>query len=146
MKHPYTLGLELGWKDDALNEDGFSLLTRLTAIFQMDSQDRESLEMLYMESLPLISQGIGEGSVELKSYVENLEDWFPRIGEDCARYIGRKALDVGMTKRGWKEVYSWMRSIGLGNGFATGAWMQGEEPIKIEIPAFFDEVISALGI
>ena len=73
MKHPYTVGLELGWKDDALNEEGFSLLTRLSKIFGMEAQERENLEMTYMESLPLISQGIGEGSVELKNYVENLE-------------------------------------------------------------------------
>jgi hypothetical protein len=51
-----------------------------------------------------------------------------------------------MTKKGWKEVYSWMNSIGLGDSFARGAWMDGENPIDIEIPAFFDSVVSILGM
>ena len=56
------------------------------------------------------------------------------------------ALDVGMTKNGWRSVYSWMDSIGLGTSFAMGAWMEGDEPQEIEIPAFFDDVVSALGV
>ena len=56
------------------------------------------------------------------------------------------ALDVGMTKNGWKSVYSWMDSIGLGTSFAMGAWMEGVEPQEVEIPAFFDHVVSALGV
>ena len=150
MKHPYTVGLELGWKDDALNEEGFALLTRLSKIFRIGSQERENLEMSYMESLPLISQGIGEGSVELKSYVENLEEWWydeKFSAENYAHYIGRKALDVGMTKKGWVSASSWMKNIGLGENFAKGAWMQGNEPREFdEIPTFFDDVISILKI
>ena len=150
MKHPYTVGLELGWKDDALNEEGFSLLTRLSKIFGMEAQERENLEMTYMESLPLISQGIGEGSVELKNYVENLEEWWYHekfSAENCAHFIGRKALDVGMTKKGWVSASSWMKNVGLGEHFARGAWMQGNEPIEIdEIPTFFDDVVSMLEI
>jgi len=146
MKHPYTIGLELGWDDDALNVEGHSLLTRLSEILSMQAEEREDLDMAYMESLPLVSQGIGEGVTGLKSYVEELEEWFSDQGEVCARYLGRKALDVGMTKKGWKEVYSWMNSIGLGDSFARGAWMDGENPIDIEIPAFFDSVVSILGM
>ena len=146
MIHPYTLGLKLGWKDDALNEEGFTLLTRLTKIFNMKSQEREILEMSYMESLPLISQGIGSGVDELRSYVEGLEQWFPEDGGKCAQLLGRRALDVGMTKNGWKDVYAWMESIGIGTSFAMGAWMQGDEPEDIEIPSFFDEIVTILGI
>ena len=43
-------------------------------------------------------------------------------------------------------MYSWMDSIGLGTSFAMGAWMEGDEPQEIEIPAFFDDVVSALGV
>ncbi len=146
MKHPYTIGLEYGWADDALNVEGHVLLTRLSEMFDLDAKKREELEMMYMESLPLISQGIGEGVTELKAYVQELEGWFSDQGEECARYLGRKALDVGMTKMGWNDVYSWMDSIGLGDSFAKGAWMEGEEPGDIEIPAFFDSVVSKLGL
>ncbi len=150
MKHPYTIGLELAWKDDALNEEGFSLLTRLCKIFGIGAQERESLEMSYMESLPLVSQGIGEGSVELKSYVENLEEWWydeKFSAENYARYIGRRALDVGMTKKGWVAAFLWMKNVGLEDNFAKGAWMQGSEPSELnKIPTFFDDVISILGM
>ena len=150
MKHPYTVGLELGWKDNALNEEGFSLLTRLSKIFGMGAQERENLEMSYMESLPLISQGIGEGSVERKNYVENIEEWWDHekfSAENCARYIGRNPLDVGLSKKGWISASSWMENVGLGEHFAKGAWMQGNEPIEFdEIPKFFDDVISMLEI
>jgi len=146
MKHPYSTALEIGWKDDALNVEGHGLLTRLCSIFGLKSQERERLEMEYVDTLPLISQGIGNGVSELRIYVENLEDWFPTSGEKCAQYLGRRALDVGMTKRGWKDVFTWMDSIGLGTSFAMGAWMQGQEPEEIEIPSFFDDVVSILGL
>ena len=56
------------------------------------------------------------------------------------------ALDVGMTKNGWKSVFAWMESIDLGTSFAMGAWMQGDEPEDIDIPSFFDEIVKKLGI
>ena len=146
MKHPYTIGLEYGWGDDALNVEGYHLLSRLSNMLHLSSEEREDLEMEFTESLPAISQGVGAGKTALKAYVRDLENWFPSQGERCAQYLGRMALDVGMTKNGWKSVYSWMNSIGLGTSFAMGAWMEGDEPQEIEIPAFFDGVVSALGV
>ena len=43
MKHPYITGLEIGWKDDALNIEGHKLLTRLSEIYEMETQKIESL-------------------------------------------------------------------------------------------------------
>ena len=146
MKHPYTIGLEYGWGDDALNVEGYHLLSRLSNMLHLSSEEIEDLEMEFTESLPAISQGVGAGKTALKAYVRDLENWFPSQGERCAQYLGRMALDVGMTKNGWKSVYSWMNSIGLGTSFAMGAWMEGDEPQEIEIPAFFDDVVSALGV
>ena len=146
MKHPYTIGLEYGWGDDALNVEGYHLLSRLSNMLHLSSEEIEDLEMEFTESLPAISQGVGAGKTALKAYVRDLENWFPSQGERCAQYLGRMALDVGMTKNGWKSVYSWMNSIGLGTSFAMGAWMDGDEPQEIEIPAFFDDVVSALGV
>jgi len=146
MKHPYITGLEIGWKDDALNIEGHKLLTRLSEIYEMETQKIESLEMEYIESLPLISKGIGNGESELRKYVEDLEKWFPQKGAACAQYLGRRALDVGMTKQGWKVAYEWMLSIGLGIDFANGAWMEGSEPKEIEFPSFFDDIVSLLGL
>jgi len=146
MKHPYTIGLEYGWGDDALNVEGHHLLSRLSNMFHLSSKEREEMEMEFTESLPAISQGVGAGKTALKAYVRDLENWFPSQGERCAQYLGRMALDVGMTKNGWRSVYSWMDSIGLGTSFAMGAWMEGDEPQEIEIPAFFDDVVSALGV
>ena len=146
MKHPYTIGLEYGWGDDALNVEGYHLLSRLSNMLHLSSEEREDLEMEFTESLPAISQGVGAGKTALKAYVRDLENWFPSQGDKCAQYLGRMALDVGMTKNGWRSVYSWMDSIGLGTSFAMGAWMEGDEPQEIEIPAFFDDVVSALGV
>ena len=146
MKHPYTIGLEYGWGDDALNVEGYHLLSRLSNMLHLSSEEREDLEMEFTESLPAISQGVGAGKTALKAYVRDLENWFPSQGDRCAQYLGRMALDVGMTKNGWKSVYSWMDSIGLGTSFAMCAWMEGDEPQEIEIPAFFDDVVSALGV
>ena len=146
MKHPYTIGLEYGWGDDALNVEGYHLLSRLSNMLHLSSEEREDLEMEFTESLPAISQGVGAGKTALKAYVRDLENWFPSQGDRCAQYLGRMALDVGMTKNGWRSVYSWMDSIGLGTSFAMGAWMEGDEPQEIEIPAFFDDVVSALGV
>ena len=146
MKHPYTIGLEYGWGDDALNVEGYHLLSRLSNMLHLSSEEIEDLEMEFTESLPAISQGVGAGKTALKAYVRDLENWFPSQGDRCAQYLGRMALDVGMTKNGWKSVYSWMDSIGLGTSFAMGAWMEGDEPQEIEIPAFFDDVVSALGV
>ena len=146
MKHPYTIGLEYGWGDDALNVEGYHLLSRLSNMLHLSSEEIEDLEMEFTESLPAISQGVGAGKTALKAYVRDLENWFPSQGDRCAQYLGRMALDVGMTKNGWRSVYSWMDSIGLGTSFAMGAWMEGDEPQEIEIPAFFDDVVSALGV
>ena len=146
MKLPYTIGLEYGWGDDALNVEGHHLLSRLSNMFHLSSKEREEMEMEFTESLPAISQGVGAGKTALKAYVRDLENWFPSQGERCAQYLGRMALDVGMTKNGWRSVYSWMDSIGLGTSFAMGAWMEGDEPQEIEITAFFDDVVSALGV
>ena len=146
MKHPYTIGLEYGWGDDALNVEGYHLLSELSKIFELSSKEREDIEMKFTETLPAISQGVGAGKTALKAYVRDLENWFPSQGEKCAQFLGRRALDVGMTKNGWKSVYSWMNSIGLGTSFAMGAWMEGEEPQEIEIPVFFDDVVSVLGV
>ena len=146
MKHPYIIGLEIGWKDDALNIEGHKLLTRLSEIYEMETQKIESLEMEFVESLPLISKGIGNGELELRKYVEDIEKWFPQKGSECAQYLGRRALDVGLTKQGWKDAYEWMISIGLGIDFANGAWMEGNEPQEIELPSFFDDIVSLLGL
>ena len=97
MKHPYTIGLEYGWGDDALNVEGHHLLSRLSNMFHLSSKEREEMEMEFTESLPAISQGVGAGKTALKAYVRDLENWFPSQGERCAQYLGRVALDVGMT-------------------------------------------------
>ena len=146
MKHPYTIGLEYGWGDDALNVEGHHLLSNLSKIFHLSPKQREQIEIEFTETLPAISQGVGAGKTALKAYVTDLEKWFPTRGTECAQYLGRMALDVGMTKNGWRSVYSWMDSIGLGTSFAMGAWMEGDEPKDVEIPAFFDDVVSTLGI
>lgn len=146
MKHPYTIGLEYGWGDDALNIEGHHLLSRLSKMFNLSSKERENIEMEFTETLPAISQGVGAGKTALKAYVEELENWFPSQGDRCAQHLGRMALNVGMTKNGWKSVFAWMESIGLGTSFAMGAWMQGDEPEDIDIPSFFDEIVTKLGI
>ena len=146
MKHPYTSGLEYGWGDDALNVEGHHLLSKLSKIFHLSPKQREEIESEFTEALPAISQGVGAGKTALKAYVTDLENWVPSQANKCAQYLGRLALDVGMTKNGWKNVYSWMNSIGLGTGFAMGAWMEGDEPKEVEIPAFFDDIVSILGI
>ena len=146
MKHPYTIGLEYGWGDDALNVEGHHLLSKLSEMFQLSSEERENMEMEFTQTLPAISQGVGAGKTALKAYVTELEKWFPEDGSKCAQLLGRRALNVGMTKKGWKDVYAWMESIGIGTSFAMGAWMQGDEPEDIEIPSFFDEIVTKLGI
>ena len=45
MKHPYTIGLEYGWGDDALNVEGHHLLSRLSNMFHLSSKEREEMEM-----------------------------------------------------------------------------------------------------
>tara|TARA_B100001113_G_C21107508_1_gene621588 strand:+ start:890 stop:1330 length:441 start_codon:yes stop_codon:yes gene_type:complete len=146
MKHPYIIGLEYGWGDDALNTEGHGLLSRLSDMFSLTAETREIMEMDFVETLPLISQGVGAGTIPLRAYVNDLEKWFPNQSHHCARYLGRIALDVGMTKHGWKNAFAWMESIGLGTSFAMGAWMQGEEPEKVEIPRFFDDIVAILGV
>lgn len=138
MVHPYSIGLGYGWADDALNEEGHNLLNRLANLLGVGYQIRESLEMEHMETMPLISQGIGAGVSTLRSYVHDLESWFPEEGEEHARRLGRSALDVGLTRSGWKEAYAWMEAVGLGHAFAEGAWIEKEVAREADLPEFFN--------
>ena len=138
MVHPYSIGLSYGWSDDALNEEGHNLLNRLANLLGVGHQTREVLEMEHVETMPLISQGVGAGVSALRSYVQELESWFTEKSEEHVRWLGRSALDVGLTREGWKETYAWMKAIGLERAFAEGAWMEGDSPPESELPDFFD--------
>jgi hypothetical protein len=146
MVHPYSIGLRYGWSDDALNEDGHKLLNRLANLLGVEHHTRESLEMEHVETMPLISQGVGAGVSALRSYVQELETWFPEKAEQHARRLGRSALDVGLTRSGWKDVYKWMDLIGLGQAFAEGCWMEGDGPPEDDLPDFFDHPKKLLGL
>tara|TARA_B100001113_G_scaffold92077_1_gene73726 strand:+ start:5599 stop:6039 length:441 start_codon:yes stop_codon:yes gene_type:complete len=146
MVHPYSIGLDYGWADDALNEEGHNLLNRLANLLKIEVSRRENLEMEHMETMPAISQGIGAGVSALRSYIQDLESWFPDEGEQHARGLGRSALDVGLTRSGWKEAYAWMESVGLGRAFAEGAWMEKEEALDCDLPEFFNHPKKILGL
>ena len=146
MVHPYSIGLSYGWSDDALNEEGHNLLNRLAGLLGIEYHTRESLEMEHVETMPLISQGVGAGVSALRAYVHELESWFSEEGEKFAQCLGRSALDVGLTRTGWKETFAWMESVGLGRAFAEGAWIETEVSEVNDLPEFFNHPKKLLGL
>ena len=110
---PYSIGLSYGWSDDALNEEGHNLLNRLANLLGVGHQTREILgngtcgnyafdfsrSRCWRLCTPIICS-------RTRILVYREEE------ETLMRWLGRSALDVGLTREGWKETYAWMKVIG----------------------------------
>ena len=98
--------------------------------------------MEHVETMPLISKESVPGC-----RLRTMMSWNPGFRKkEVARCLGCSALDVGLTRTGWKETFAWMESVGLGRAFAEGAWIETEVSEVNDLPEFFNHPKKLLGL
>ena len=67
--------------------------------------------------------------------------------QDVARAMGKAGLMSGISKEIWCSSYSWMSQLGLGNSYAEGVWLEGDDAGELaRVPALLIPVAQKIGL
>ena len=139
--------LDLAWTDGRLSRRGAVLLENLQDILELSDHDRGLVEEKHSdEEIPfLITRGFGSGADLLDQWIATLLD----LDEELPRILvsmGRAALESGITKKAWMDVFETAESMGCEFDFARGVWEPEYEVEKMEWPDALRVVAVSLGL
>jgi len=142
---PFEHGLALAWSDGALSREGAKMLEELQKKLKMSDDERSIQEEAWLNEISKNDRrSFGDGDQILREWLDTLSDYESMAS--AIKSMGRSALNVGLSKQGWIEAYSFAEGLGLGNDLATGVWLEEEvEPIK-EWPPALDPLAIILGL
>ena len=126
---------------------GAVLLENLQDILELSDHDRGLVEEKHSdEEIPfLITRGFGSGADLLDQWIATLLD----LDEELPRILvsmGRAALESGITKKAWMDVFESAESMGCEFDFARGVWEPEYEVEKMEWPDALRVVAVSLGL
>ena len=127
---PFEHGLALAWSDGALSRDGAIMLENLQEQLGITDSERAEQEQSWMVEISKTERrSFGDGDQILREWLEGLNDRDSLA--PAARSMGRAALDVGLSKKGWKEAFQFASGLGLGEELAAGVWLEKDaEPVS----------------
>ena len=142
---PFEHGLALAWSDGALSRDGAIMLENLQEQLGITDSERAEQEQSWMVEISKTERrSFGDGDQILREWLEGLNDRDSLA--PAARSMGRAALDVGLSKKGWKEAFQFASGLGLGEELAAGVWLEKDaEPLNGWPPAL-DPLAIILGL
>lgn len=143
----YKHALNLAWNDGRLSRRGAVLLENLQDFLDLSDHERGVVEEKHSdEEVPfLITRGFGSGADLLDQWMATLLD----LDEDLPLFLvsmGRSALETGITKQGWMDVFRAAESMGCEFDFARGVWEPEYEVESLDWPDALKPVAMALGL
>ena len=147
---PFWHALELAWTGDgALSLHSIRLLDAMQNMIGLSNQRRSEIESRFEEEVvyDLTRAGFGCGDQALAAWVGTLTFLDDPASQDVARAMGKSALISGLSKDRWSSSYSWMSQLGLGNSYAEGVWLEGEDAGELaRVPALLVPVAQKIGL
>ena len=143
----FKYALDLAWTDGRLSRRGAVLLENLQDILDLSDHNRGLVEEKHSdEEIPfLITRGFGSGADLLDQWIATLLD----LDEELPRILvsmGRAALESGITKKAWMDVFEAAESMGCEFDFARGVWEPEYEVEELEWPESLMPVAAALNL
>lgn len=142
---PFEHGLALAWSDGALSREGAIMLESLQKQLNLSDKERAEQEQKWLAEISKNERrSFGDGDQILREWLEGLSD--KENLADSARSMGRAALDIGLSKSGWKGALQFAEGLGLGDELASGVWLEADaEPLN-GWPAALDPLAIILGL
>jgi hypothetical protein len=139
--------LDLAWNDGRLSRRGAVLLENLQDFLDLSDYERGVIEEKHSDDeVPfLITRGYGSGADLLDQWMATLLD----LDEELPLILvsmGRAALERGITKQGWIDVFRAAEGMGCEFDFARGVWEPEYEVENLEWPVALAPVANALGL
>jgi len=147
---PFWHALELAWTGDgALSLHSIRLLDAMQEMIGLTDERRAEIESKFEEDVvyDLTRAGFGCGDQALAAWVGTLTFLDDPASQDVARAMGKAGLTSGISKEIWRSSYSWMSQLGLGNSYAEGVWLEGEDAGELaRVPALLIPVAQKIGL
>ena len=147
---PFWHALDLAWcGDGALSLHSVRLLDAMQNMISLSSEDRATIEENFEEEVvfDLTRAGFGCGDQALAAWVGTLTFLDDPAAVEVARALGKAALHAGLSRERWSSSQAWMNQLGLGEAFAEGVWLEGEEAGELaRVPAVLVPVAKKIGL
>ena len=147
---PFWHALELAWTGDgALSLHSIRLLDAMQEMIGLTDERRAEIESKFEEDVvyDLTRAGFGCGDQALAAWVGTLTFLDDPASQDVARAMGKVGLMSGISKETWCSSYSWMSQLGLGNSYAEGVWLEGDDAGELaRVPALLIPVAQKIGL
>jgi hypothetical protein len=147
---PFWHALELAWcGDGALSLHSIRLLSAMQKMIGLSDSDRAQIESRFEQEVvyDLTRAGFGCGDQALAAWVGTLTFLDDPASNDVSRAMGKAALLSGLSRERWSASYSWMDQLGLGEQYAEGVWLEGDEAGELaRVPALLVPVAKMIGL
>lgn len=142
---PFEHGLALAWSDGALSREGALMLEALQQQLGLSDKDRAEQEQKWLADISKNERrSFGDGDQILSEWLDGLAD--KENLAESVRSMGRAALDIGLSKSGWRDALLFAEGLGLGNELATGIWLEEDAEPLDGWPAALDPLAIILGL
>jgi hypothetical protein len=147
---PFWHALELAWcSDGALSLHSIRLLDAMQNMIGLSNSERAEIESHFEEDVVygLTRAGFGCGDQALAAWVGTLTFLDDPASYDVSKAMGKAAMLSGLSRERWLASHSWMGQLGLGEPYAEGVWLEGEEAGEIaRVPALLVPVAKMIGL